>query len=87
MTTPTTETATMDKLSPEDLQRVVRANDAFASTRDKFQQLQDSVSKARDAVVGAQAVLVHLSQEIGEKYGIKDGDTMDQDGTIIRKAG
>lgn len=87
MTTPTTETATMDKLSPEDLQRVIRANEALAAASDKFQQTQDAASKARDAVVGAQAVLVHTSKEIAEKYGIKDGDTMGQDGTIIRKAG
>lgn len=87
MTTPTTKAPTMDKLSPEDLQRVVRANAVHIAASDRLQQVQDAVSKARDAVVGAQAVLVHLSQEMGEKYGMKDGDTLDQDGAVIRKAG
>lgn len=86
MSTPTPET-TADKISPEDLARALRANTKLAHATDRLQKLQDEVSRARDEVIGARAVLVDLSEEIAEKYGIKDGDTMDQDGTIIRKAG
>lgn len=86
MTTLTTE-APAEKISPEDLARLVRANAQLGAATDRLQQLQDTAAKVRDEVVGAQAVLVHMSKEIAEKYGIKDGDTMDQEGNITRKAG
>ena len=86
MTTPTTE-APAEKISPEDLARLVRANAQLGAATDRLQQLQDTAAKVRDEVVGARAVLVHMSREIAEKYGIKDGDTMDQEGNITRKAG
>ena len=86
MTTPTTE-APAEKISSEDLARLVRANAQLGAATDRLQQLQDTAAKVRDEVVGAQAVLVHMSKEIADKYGIKDGDIMDQEGTITRKAG
>lgn len=83
----TTPETTTDKISPEDLARALRANTKLAHATDKLQKLQDEVSKARDEVIGARAVLVDLSEEIAEKYGIKDGDFLDAEGTITRKAG
>lgn len=76
-----------DKISPEDLARVMRVNAKLAQTTERFQRLQDEVSKARDEVVGARAILMDISEEISGKYGIKDGDTLDAEGTIIRKVG
>lgn len=83
----TTPEVTADKISPEDLARVFRANTKLTHATDRFQKLQDEVSKARDEVIGARAVLVDLSEEIAEKYGIKDGYFLDAEGNITRKAG
>lgn len=86
-TTPVHKNPLVQIVSPEDMQKVSAAYAAAQKCQADVQAARDVLAKANEGMIGANAVLVHVSKEMGEKYSIGPNDTVDADGVITRGTG